>query len=271
MNDQRPHLILGADPMNDGDQARIAWIGTVRRRVERLLGDLYLLDPMEATASGRRAVGVDRPASVSWRLGDGILIHSSPRQIEGTFETTLTFGLPGGRTRLMIDHAYDVPIVPDGGDVRSMRSLLLLVLLCLGPDDTMITDRMPDRLGAEWRLFAMHMADEFGRQKRWNSREAITARAIRVESETPLGHGAVESVWSDPSRIPTGAGGMLPGRKAPGCVVGVTVSGRDDTRDADIDLRLQVAGMTVPCMDVMDRLREEARLRDILGDEGKAA
>lgn len=269
MKNERPLLILGADPMGDGDDARIAWIGTVRKRIGTLLPHLQLLEPMEATIGDRRATGVDRPASVSWPLFDGTLVHTCPSQIEGSFETTLTIMMPGGRTRLMINHAYDVPVAPDGGSTKSLKALLDLVLLCLGPDDAMISDRLSERLGAEWLLFGIAMTDEFARLKRWTSREPVSARSIVLESATPLGHGRVEAVWTDPARLPQGAGGMLPGHEAPGCVVGVTVSGSDDTRNADIDLRLQVAEMTVRCLDVMDRLREEGRLRRILGDGGK--
>lgn len=271
MKNERPLLILGADPMGDGDEARIAWIGTVRRRIEALLPHLHLLEPMEAVVGDRRATGVDRPASVTWPLFDGTILHTCPRQIEGTFETHLTIMMPGGRTRLMIHHAYDVPIVPDGGSAESLKTLLELILLCLGPDDAMISDRLPERLGAEWLLSAIGMADEFTKLKRWSPKDPVSARSIVLESETPLGHGRVEAIWNDPARLPQGAGGMLPGHKAPGCVVGITVSGSDDTKHADIDLRLQVAEMKVTCLGVMDRLREEGRLRGILDDGGKEA
>jgi hypothetical protein len=266
MTDETPILILGHDSVGAGLEERMRLIGVLRRRMTRILEALASLEPMDARPDPITAPGGIGPREVVWPLGDGQLRHSSPNQSDGTFRTSLHATLPGARTNVHVDHGYTIRVVPDDRETGSLEAFVRLVLTCIGPDDSMIADAMPERLGAEWALKGIEMHDLFDAMKRRPGRQPITAFTILLESETPLGHGIVMSEWTDRTRMPGGSGGALPGHRAPGSVVGITISA-ETLHDGEerIDVLLQNASMRIPGLEAIDRLRREHELRTVLG------
>lgn len=267
MNHDTPWLLLGPDILHDGLQERRRWIGVLRKR---LIDIQAMFDRLEPVPSPQRpqAFAGQGPTMREWMLGAGTVMHTATSTSNGTFPTTVDVSMPSARTRVKATHSFLRPVAPETKGSTTLRAFFDMALGCLGPDDSKVVDELPAHVGAIWVLKALEMHDRFRELGRHDSSLPPGSYSVNIESETPLGHGGVMSVWTDKSRGPAGAGGMIPDEHAPIPVVGITVNFVGNY----LDVHLQSAEMRVEGLDTMQRLRREMELRSILKDrDGREA